>query len=96
MSFRLHFSKGIMGISRCGGRVFSSTGFSLWILVLARIKPHRLKPVLLKASPECERVIIPITTSNITVPRRDVDSPGDLRKTTGLPRRPMRPDALLE
>jgi hypothetical protein len=27
----------------------SSTGFSLWILILARTKPHRLKPVLLKA-----------------------------------------------
>ena len=26
-----------------------STGFSLWVLVLARTKPHRLKPVLLTA-----------------------------------------------
>src|ERR1700722_18135019 len=28
----------------------SSTGFSLWNLVLARPKPHRLKPVLLNAN----------------------------------------------
>jgi hypothetical protein len=28
----------------------SSTGFSLWGLVLARTKFHRLKPVLLKPS----------------------------------------------
>ena len=27
---------------------FSSTGFSLWVLVLAGTNPHRLKPVLLK------------------------------------------------
>ena len=30
------------------GIEFSSTGFSLWGLVLARTNPHRLKPVLLK------------------------------------------------
>ena len=29
---------------------FSSTGFSLWGLILARSKPHRLKPVLLKTT----------------------------------------------
>jgi hypothetical protein len=28
---------------------FSGAGFSLWVLVLARTNPHRLKPVLLKA-----------------------------------------------
>ena len=31
-------------------REFSSTGFSLWGLVLARTNTHRLKPVLLKAN----------------------------------------------
>ncbi len=29
---------------------FSSTGFSLWVFVLACTKPHRLKPVLLFAT----------------------------------------------
>jgi hypothetical protein len=28
-----------------------STGFSLWVFVLARTNPHRLKPVLLKTKP---------------------------------------------
>jgi hypothetical protein len=31
-------------------REFSSTGLSLWVLVLARTNPHRLKSVLLKAN----------------------------------------------
>jgi hypothetical protein len=30
------------------GMVFSSTGFSLWVLVGSRTNPHRLKPVPLK------------------------------------------------
>jgi hypothetical protein len=27
----------------------STTGFSLWVLALARISPHRLKPLLLES-----------------------------------------------
>jgi hypothetical protein len=41
-------------------------------------------------------VMILITTSNVIVPQRDVDSPGVLRKTLGLLRRPMMLVALLE
>ena len=36
--------------------VLSSTGFSLWGFVLATTKPHRLKPVLLKANPHATQV----------------------------------------
>ena len=45
-----------LGCGRHGHFLFisrtSSTGFSLWGLVLARTKPHRLKPVLLAQSAE--------------------------------------------
>jgi hypothetical protein len=36
--------------------VLSSTGFSLWGFVLATTKPHRLKPVLLKANPHVTQI----------------------------------------
>ena len=36
--------------------VLSGTGFSLWGFVLATTKPHRLKPVLLKANPHATHV----------------------------------------
>jgi hypothetical protein len=34
--------------AKCGGIGFSGTGFSLWGLILAGTKTHRLKPVPLK------------------------------------------------
>jgi len=36
------------GLNYLPRMAFSSTRFSLWILVLARTQPHRLKPVLLE------------------------------------------------
>jgi len=76
----------------------SGAGFSLCGLDLARTKPHRLKPAPPKTSAGifAFAVMILITTSNVIVPQRDVDSPGVLRKTLGLLRRPMMLVALLE
>ena|ERR1700674_433062 len=67
----------------CAARIPSGAGFILWGFVLARTKPHRLKPAPPIARTRmlawgkfgnADDSLISITTSNVAVGRRDVDS----------------------